>query len=78
MARQGGRTPGQLALTWCKDQEGITAPILGPRTLSQLVDLLPVLEMSLTAEERTACDLINPPGGFITNFFNTAPWMKTR
>ena len=78
LARQSGRTPGQLALTWCKDQEGITAPILGPRTLTQLLDLLPVLEMSLSPEERAACDAINPPGGVITNFFNTAPWMKTR
>jgi 1-deoxyxylulose-5-phosphate synthase len=78
LARQNGKTPGQLALTWCKDQEGITAPIIGPRTLAQLQDLLPVLEMRLNEEELLACDLINPPGGFITNFFNTAPWMKSR
>jgi aryl-alcohol dehydrogenase-like predicted oxidoreductase len=78
LARQSGKTPGQLALTWCKDQPGITSPIVGPRTLSQLQDLLPVLEMSLSDEMRAACDAINPPGGVITNFFNTAGWMKTR
>jgi aryl-alcohol dehydrogenase-like predicted oxidoreductase len=78
LARQCGKTPAQIALTWCKDQPGITSPIVGPRTLSQLQDLLPVLEMSLSGEMRAACDAINPPGGVITNFFNTAGWMKTR
>ena len=76
-ARQFGKTPGQLALTWCKDQPGITAPIVGPRTLEQLESLLPVLEMTISAEERAACDTINPPGSVVTNFHNTSGWMKT-
>jgi aryl-alcohol dehydrogenase-like predicted oxidoreductase len=77
LARRFGKTPGQLALTWCKDQPGITAPIAGPRTLDQLESLLPVLEMTLNTEERTACDEINSPGSVITNFHNTSGWMKT-
>jgi 1-deoxyxylulose-5-phosphate synthase len=72
-----GRTPGQLALLWCKDQPGVTAPIVGPRTAGQLADLLPVLDMTLTDAEREACDGLVPPGGVVTNFHNTAPWMKT-
>jgi aryl-alcohol dehydrogenase-like predicted oxidoreductase len=76
LARQFGKTPGQLALTWCKDQPGITAPIVGPRTLEQLKSLLPVLEMTLSQEERAACDTINPPGSVVANFHNTAGWMK--
>jgi aryl-alcohol dehydrogenase-like predicted oxidoreductase len=78
LAQQFGKTPGQLALTWCKDQPGITSPIVGPRTLEQLESLLPVLEMTLSEEERAACDAINPPGSVIANFFNTAGWMKTQ
>jgi 1-deoxyxylulose-5-phosphate synthase len=77
LADRVGKTPGQLALTWCKDQPGITSPIVGPRTIEQLLELLPVLEMSLSAEERSACDEINPPGGVQVNFHNTAGWMKT-
>ena len=77
LAAQVGKTPGQLALVWCKDQPGITAPIFGPRTLEQLTDLLPTLEMKLSEAERLACDEINPPGGVIANFHNTAGWMKT-
>jgi 1-deoxyxylulose-5-phosphate synthase len=77
LAARSGKTPGQLALLWCKDQPGITSPIVGPRTMAQLDELLPVLEMRLTDEERAACDEINPPGGLIANFHNTAGWMKT-
>jgi aryl-alcohol dehydrogenase-like predicted oxidoreductase len=72
-----GRKPAQLALTWCKDQPGVTAPIVGPRTLAQLEDLLPVLEMALTDDERAACDTINLPGSALVNFHNTAGWMRT-
>ncbi len=78
LAQRFGKTPGQLALTWCKDQPGITAPIVGPRTLEQLQDLLPVLNMSLSSEERVACDTINPPGSVVANFYNTAGWMKMK
>ena len=34
--RTGPARPGQLALLWCKDQPGITSPIVGPRTLEQI------------------------------------------
>ncbi|RPI83579.1 MAG: aldo/keto reductase [Chloroflexi bacterium] len=78
IAKAAGKTPGQLALVWCKDQPGITASIVGPRTMEQLQDLLPALEMCLSQEEREACDAINPPGGAIANFHNTAGWMKTQ
>lgn len=78
VARENGRTPGQLALLWCKDQPAITSPIVGPRTLAQLEDVLPVLDMTLTPQEREACDAINGPGCAIVNFHNTAGWMKAR
>jgi 1-deoxyxylulose-5-phosphate synthase len=78
IAEQFGHTPGQLAILWCKDQPGVTAPIIGPRTLEHLKDILPVLDKSLSAEEKAACDEINPPGSVIVNFHNTAPWMKTQ
>ncbi len=55
----------------------MTSPIVGPRTLEQFVDLLPVLEMSLTDEQRAACDAVNPPGTALVNFHNTAGWMRT-
>ena len=76
LAQTFGKTPGQLALLWCKDQPGITAPIFGPRTLEQLQDVLPVLEMALTSEEAAACDAINPPGNAVADYHNSTGWMK--
>jgi aryl-alcohol dehydrogenase-like predicted oxidoreductase len=77
LARDYGLSPGQFALLWCKDQPGVTAPVVGPRTLEQFADLLPVLDMSLTDEQRAACDAINPPGTALVDFHNTAGWSRT-
>jgi 1-deoxyxylulose-5-phosphate synthase len=76
LAREFGFDPAQLALLWVKDQPGITAPIIGPKNLTQLEHLLPVLEMTLPIEIRDACDLIVPPGSAAANFFNSSGWMK--
>jgi aryl-alcohol dehydrogenase-like predicted oxidoreductase len=59
-----------------KEQPGITAPLYGPRTVAQLEQILPVLEMTLTDEQRAACDALVPPGSVVANFHNSAPWMK--
>jgi 1-deoxyxylulose-5-phosphate synthase len=45
LAREAGFDPAQLALLWVKDQPGVTAPIIGPRTLEQLENFLPVMDM---------------------------------
>ena len=68
----------QLAILWNKDQPGITAPLIGPRTVEQLQHLLPVIEMSLSDELRAACDELVPPGSAAANFHNSAPWMKMK
>jgi aryl-alcohol dehydrogenase-like predicted oxidoreductase len=77
LAREFGMDPAQAAILWVKDQPGVTAPIIGPRSIEQLENLLPVLEMSLSAEFRVACDTLVPPGSAVANFHNTAPWMKS-
>ena len=74
LAKEIGLSPAQLALLWVKDQEGITAPLAGARTLEQLEDVLAVLEMTLTDEMRAACDELVPPGTNVANFRNTALW----
>jgi aryl-alcohol dehydrogenase-like predicted oxidoreductase len=76
VAREAGLSAAQLAVLWVKEQLGITAPIIGPRTLEQLEHLLPVLEMSLSADVHAACDALVPPGSAAVDFHNTAPWMK--
>lgn len=70
-------SPAQLAVLWAKEQPGITSPLLGPKTVDQLEHLLPVAEMQLSQELRLACDALNPPGTAVSDFHNSADWMKT-
>lgn len=74
LAKEAGIPPIQLAVLWVKDQPGITAPIIGPRTLGHLDDFLPVGDMRLSDDERRACDQLVPPGGMVANFHNSAGW----
>jgi aryl-alcohol dehydrogenase-like predicted oxidoreductase len=76
LAHAHGQDPAQLAVLWVKTAPGITAPIVGPRTLAQLQHLLPVLEMNLSDDLRVECDRLVAPGSAVASFFNSAPWMK--
>jgi aryl-alcohol dehydrogenase-like predicted oxidoreductase len=76
LAREAGIDPARLAIAWLMHQPAVVAPLIGPRTVEQLENLLPVMEMSITAEIAAACDAICPPGSAVANFHNSAPWMK--
>lgn len=76
VARDHGLDPAQAAVLWVKEQPGITAPLIGPRTLAQLENLLPLLAMTLPEDLRTAADQLVAPGSVVASFFNSAPWMK--
>jgi len=78
ISKKHGIPPSQLAVLWIKDQPGITAPLIGPRTLQHLEDLLPVAEMKLDESIRNECDKIVPPGSAVADFHNTAAWMKMK
>jgi aryl-alcohol dehydrogenase-like predicted oxidoreductase len=78
LAVSNGFSPAQLAVLWVKDQPGITAPIIGPRTIAQLEHLIPVSDMNLDADLKIMCDELVPPGSAVANFHNTAPWMKMK
>jgi len=78
LADDAGLPAVQLAVLWVKDQTGITAPIIGPRTINHLNDLLPVGDMALPEEIRNACDELVPPGSVVADFHNSADWMKMR
>lgn len=78
LAQSHDKNPAQLAVLWVKDQPGITAPIIGPRTMEQIELMLPVLEMKLEENIREACDKLVPPGSAKADFHNSAPWMKMR
>jgi aryl-alcohol dehydrogenase-like predicted oxidoreductase len=56
--------PADVALAWLLGQPGVTAPIIGPRTVEQLDGSLRALEIRLEAETLKKLDEIWPgPGG---------------
>ena len=58
-----GEQPANVALAWLLHQEGVTAPIIGPRTLAQLDDSLRALEIELDAEVLSRLDEVFPGPG---------------
>jgi aryl-alcohol dehydrogenase-like predicted oxidoreductase len=62
---QRGEEPAAVALAWVLAQKGVTAPIIGPRTLEQLEGAsLRATEIDLDDDARKALDTIFPgPGG---------------
>ena len=75
LARERGYEPALLAALWTKDQPGVTAPIVGPKSVEQLTGLLPAGDMDLPDDIRAACDELVTPGSFVASFFNSATWM---
>jgi aryl-alcohol dehydrogenase-like predicted oxidoreductase len=51
VADELGASVAQVALAWLLAQPGVTAPIIGPRTLEQLEDLLPAAELHLSDDQ---------------------------
>jgi aryl-alcohol dehydrogenase-like predicted oxidoreductase len=71
-AKDKGCTPSQLALAWNAAQPGITAPIIGPRTLEQLVDNLGALEVKIGADDVARIDALAPPLSVTLRYYDAA------
>ncbi len=78
MAQERGLTITQLALLWVKDQPGVTAPIIGPRTMAHLEDALGILDKELDAADIPLFDALVHPGNAVADFHNSNDWMKAR
>jgi len=56
--------PADVAISWLLNNPAVTAPIIGPRTMDQLVNMLHVFENKLTDDTLARLDIIWPgPGG---------------
>ena len=73
LAKEKGCTVSQFALAWCKDQPGITSPIIGPRTMDQLEDNLAAANIELTDEDHQRIDAVIPPGTVVHGYYH-ARW----
>ena len=61
IASSHGATVPQVAIAWLLGVEGVTAPIIGPRTLGHLEDLLGAVELELSDDERARLEAPAPP-----------------
>lgn len=73
--RELGEKPADVALAWMLHHPAITAPIIGPRTMEQLVGSIRAVEIKLTPEQLQAIDKIFP-GPKVDNPDGTADWTK--
>ena len=69
LAEEKACTPSQLSLAWCAAQDGVTCPVIGPRTMEQLVDNLGALSVTINDEDRLRLDAAAPPGRATTPFY---------
>lgn len=59
-----GEKPANVALAWLLNNPVVTSPIIGPRTIEQLIDSLPSLDINLSEDSLKKLDEIWPgPGG---------------
>jgi aryl-alcohol dehydrogenase-like predicted oxidoreductase len=72
MADEKGCSVAQLALAWCRAQPGVTAPIIGPRTLEQVRDNLGAVEVALEAADFERIDALVPPKSAALRYYDEA------
>ncbi len=72
MAKDKGCSVAQLALAWCGAQPGVTAPIIGPRTLEQVEDNLGSVDVRLEAEDFERIDALVPPRCAAVRYYDEA------
>ncbi len=78
MAAEKGCSVSQLALAWCAAQPGVTAPIIGPRTLVQVTDNLAATEVQLEPADFGKIDALVPPCSAAVSYYDRAAGIDLR
>jgi aryl-alcohol dehydrogenase (NADP+) len=78
VARERGVTPSQVALSWLMHRPGVTAPIVGARTVHHLADNLKAVELTLDDRTTAALEALSAPtpGGYPYGAFGA--WQRGR
>ena len=76
--QERGTVPAQFATAWVLSQEGVTAPIIGPRTMEQLTDYLAAESMTITPEDCQQMDTLFPPGTHVSEYYRADFGPNTR
>lgn len=81
IADEHGLTLTQMSLAWVAQQPGITAPILGARSVAQLEQSVAAVNFELSQEVLDAIDEVAPPGTNTGSYYdanfgpNRRPWV---
>jgi aryl-alcohol dehydrogenase-like predicted oxidoreductase len=70
LAEQAGLTLAQMAVAFTLEHPGVTASIIGPRTMEQLEGLLPAASARLSDDVLDRIDALVPPGSSINPHFD--------
>ena len=70
VAHQRGILPGQFATAWVLANRLVSSVIVGPRTLQQMEDYYPALDIQITAEDEDLVDSLVVPGHNSTPGYN--------
>jgi aryl-alcohol dehydrogenase (NADP+) len=78
IAGEIGATPSQVALSWLADRPGVTAPIVGARSVKHLAENLRAADLTLHEDARAALDAVSAPtpGGYPYGAFGA--WQRGR
>lgn len=77
-AADKGCTSSQLAIAWNAAQPGVSAPIIGPRTMDQLIDNLGAIDVEVTADDLERVDAVAPPMSVTLRYYDAALAVDTR
>ena len=78
VAQESAKTPAQVALNWLMQRAGVTAPIVGARSIEQLEDNLGSTGWSLSREQVARLDQASeiplPYPYYFINRYQTGRW----
>jgi aryl-alcohol dehydrogenase-like predicted oxidoreductase len=64
-----GESPANIALAWLLQQPAVTGPVIGPRTLEQLQEVIRAVDIKLSNEALARIDEIFPPTGEAPQYY---------
>lgn len=78
IAGRKGCSPAQLALAWNASRAGITAPIIGPRTMEQCIDNIGAAAVTIDKEDLEQLDKAAPPLSTAMKYYDAAMGLDLR
>lgn len=69
IAKEKNCTADQIALAWCMAQDGVTCPLIGPRTIEQFNSSIGALDITIAKEDEDRINRVSAPGEHIVSYY---------